>query len=181
MLFINIVYSAIIKKILGGGVIMLLSALVETEKLISEAEEWLKVLLDYAIFIIDIIGAIVIISAVVKALIDIAKKNSFEKIDLAQTIAFGLELVMCGEILKTITTHTIEELMVLGAVVLIRGALALLTHWELKNEIHEKEHELEKITHEVEEEEKELKKIALEVEEEEKQLSAKRAARKAEK
>ena len=160
---------------------LFLSALGSAEELISKGEKWLMVLLDYAIFVIDIIGAIVIISAVVKALIDLVKRNQFEKIDLAKTIAFGLELVMCGEILKTITTHTIEELMVLGAVVLIRGALALLTNWELKNEIHEKEHELEKITQEVEEEEKEHKKIALEVEEEEKQLTAKRAARKAEK
>ena len=146
---------------------LLLSALENMHKFIGEAEEWLMVLLEYVIFVIDVIGAIIIISGVVKALIDIAKKNTFEKIDLAKTIGLGLELVMCGEILKTITTHTKEELIILGAVVLIRGALALLTHWELKNEIKEKEHELEKITQKVEEEEK--------------QLTAKRAARKSEK
>ena len=66
---------------------------------------------------------------------------------------------MCGEILKTITAHTWEELVILGIVVVIRGVLALLTHWELNNEIKEQEHKLEEKKHQVVVEEEKLQTV----------------------
>ena len=41
---------------------------------------------------------------------------------------------MAGEILKTVVSHTIEELSILGAVIVLRALLTFLIHWELKME-----------------------------------------------
>ena len=56
------------------------------------------------------------------------------KIDLAETLALSLEFKMAGEILKTVVSHTIEELSILGAVIVLRALLTFLIHWELKME-----------------------------------------------
>ena len=54
--------------------------------------------------------------------------------DLAETLALSLEFKMAGEILKTVVSHTIEELSILGAVIVLRALLTFLIHWEIGNE-----------------------------------------------
>ena len=56
------------------------------------------------------------------------------KIDLAETLALSLEFKMAGEILKTVVSHTIEELSILGAEIVLRALLTFQIHWELKME-----------------------------------------------
>ena len=55
------------------------------------------------------------------------------KFDLAD----GLEFKMAAEILKTVLVRDLNELMVLGAVILLRALLSLLIHVEMKGEKHE--------------------------------------------
>lgn len=139
---------------------MLLSAALETgESLLLNIEHWLYLLLDFVVLGIEVIGMIIIIAGVVNAIIDISDGKRKEKINLAKTIGLALELIMCGEILKTITAHTWQELVILGIVVIIRGVLALLTHWELNNEIKEQEHKLEEKKHQVVVEEEKLETV----------------------
>ena len=138
---------------------MLLSGLVKAEHLLENGELWFVLLLDLAVLTIEFIGMIIILAGVVKAIIDIMDGHRDEKINLAKTIGFALELIMCGEILKTITAHTWEELTILGLVVVIRGVLALLTHWELQNEIQEEEHKLADARHQVVVEEEKLESV----------------------
>lgn len=54
------------------------------------------------------------------------------KYDLADGLATALEFKMAAEILKTVTIQSMEELKILGAVILIRALLAILIHFELK-------------------------------------------------
>ena len=44
---------------------------------------------------------------------------------------------MGAEILKTVTIRTIDEIMILGAIIVLRALLSVLIHYEVKNE---KEH-----------------------------------------
>ena len=55
------------------------------------------------------------------------------KFDLADGLATSLE----AEILKTVLVRDLNELMVLGAVILLRALLSLLIHVEMKGEKHE--------------------------------------------
>jgi len=128
---------------------MVLSALKNLEETLHTIEEWMGQILGYLITVIDVIGAVVIASGIIIALIHVAKRTKNERIVLARTTGLGLELIMCGEILRTITTRTKDELIILGIVVLIRGALALLSHWEFMNEVSEREKELEEVNKKV--------------------------------
>ena len=55
------------------------------------------------------------------------------KFDLANGLATSLEFKMAAEILKTVLVRDLNELVVLGAVVLLRALLSLLIHFEMKS------------------------------------------------
>lgn len=56
------------------------------------------------------------------------------KFQLAEGLATSLEFKMAAEILKTVLVRDLQELMVLGAVILLRALLSLLIHFEMKKD-----------------------------------------------
>lgn len=53
------------------------------------------------------------------------------KTELANGLATALEFKMAAEILKTVLVREMSELVILGAVVILRALLSLLIHFEL--------------------------------------------------
>ena len=95
----------------------------------------IEVVLPYIISLLELIGVLVITwSGLVAA--SHYFQNSFMKkhldiqTDLAKGLVVGLEFAMAGEILKTILIQTIEEVYVLGGIIVLRIALSLLIHFE---------------------------------------------------
>ena len=84
---------------------------------------------------IIILGAVVCLFKYVQSVA--SNKKLPVKVMLANQLALGLEFMLAAEILKTvITTHrTLDEIVILAAIVLLRSALSVLIHWELKNEM----------------------------------------------
>ena len=58
------------------------------------------------------------------------------KFALANGLATSLEFKMAAEILKTVLVREMNELMVLGAVILLRALLSFLIHFEMKQIDH---------------------------------------------
>lgn len=56
------------------------------------------------------------------------------KFELAGGMATGLEFKMAAEILKTVLVHTVDELLVLGAIILLRALLSFIIHVEMRAE-----------------------------------------------
>ena len=53
--------------------------------------------------------------------------------EFSQGLAAGLEFKMAAEILKTVLIREMSELLVLGAVILLRAILSILIHFEMKH------------------------------------------------
>ena len=64
----------------------------------------------------------------------ITKEPTDFKFELAQGLASGLEFKMAAEILKTVQVEDTGELLILGAVILLRALLSLLIHFEMKED-----------------------------------------------
>ncbi len=62
------------------------------------------------------------------------KKCPETRLNLAKGMAIALEFKMGGEILRTTIAHDLTEIVFIGGIILLRAALALLIHWEIKNE-----------------------------------------------
>ena len=54
------------------------------------------------------------------------------KFDLANGLATSLEFKMAAEILKTVIVRSMSELLILGAVILLRALLSLMIHFEMR-------------------------------------------------
>jgi len=56
--------------------------------------------------------------------------------ELAEGLATGLEFKMAAEILKTVLVRQMSELLILGAIIILRALLSFLIHFELKSTKH---------------------------------------------
>ena len=54
------------------------------------------------------------------------------KAHLAAGLALSLEFKMAAEILKTVLIRQMEELVMLGIIILLRALLSALIHWEMR-------------------------------------------------
>ncbi len=91
-------------------------------------------IIQYAILLIELIGVSVLLYAILRAVIGIFRKDSTLRLTLAEGIALSLEFKMGGELLRTVIVREWKELLILGAVILLRAAMTFLIHWEIKVE-----------------------------------------------
>lgn len=89
--------------------------------------------------VLELIGIIIIVVGSCRALIRLLKcvieKKSFRVvIDLGKALSLALEFKMGAEIIKTVIIHNLEELAILGIVIIIRALLAFIIHWEIRLE-----------------------------------------------
>ena len=98
-------------------------------------EELIAMLLPPIISICELMGIFVVAVSAVRAFWNYCKGlvPLDVKFDLANGLATSLEFKMAAEILKTVLVRDLNELVVLGAVVLLRALLSLLIHFEMKS------------------------------------------------
>lgn len=112
------------------------------EIFLDNLELVLTYIVDICVFILELFGIIVLVYTAIKCFFSwIRKDTSNLRLDLAQGIALSLEFKMGGEVLRTVIVRDWQELGILGAVILLRGLLTFLIHWEIKNEKDEIEQE----------------------------------------
>lgn len=112
-------------------------------------EQIINEVLYYIIWIIEIIGIAIIVYgtfySLIKFMINAIKQQKIMKkfgnqspsikLVLANYLALGLEFMLAAEILRTVTTNReLSEIMVLGAIIILRAAMSLLIYWELSYE-----------------------------------------------
>ena len=90
--------------------------------------EWL---ISYAVLLIEFIGVAVLMVSVIRGVVGLIRKQDHVRLDLAEGIALSLEFKMGGELLRTVLVREWNELLILGAVILLRAALTFLIHWEI--------------------------------------------------
>lgn len=93
-----------------------------------------EVVIQYCILIIELIGVAVLMWTVIKSVINIFKRNEHLRLELAEGIALALEFKLGGELLRTLIVREWNELLILGAIILLRAALTFLIQWEIKIE-----------------------------------------------
>jgi uncharacterized membrane protein len=100
----------------------------------------LHLVAEITIITLELIGILIILIGAYKSIIRLFlnlrhtphKTNII--IDLGKALALALEFKMGAEIVKTVIVRDLKELGILAIVIIIRAALAVLIHWEMKNE-----------------------------------------------
>lgn len=96
----------------------------------------IEICLPYIIASLEIMGIFVVSWSGVKSFIEYIQNTFFRKdfdikFHLANGLATALEFKMAAEILKTVLIREMSELLILGAIILLRAILSLLIHFEL--------------------------------------------------
>ena len=97
-------------------------------------EHYFHDLINFLILAVEIIGVGMLVFATVRALYELFRHKGEVKLKLAEGIGLALEFKMVGELLRTVVVRELEELAILGVVIILRAAIAFLVHWEIKNE-----------------------------------------------
>ena len=98
----------------------------------------IETVLPYIISVLEIMGILVVSWTGIKAFWEYLQNSFFNrhlniKSHFATGLATGLEFKMAAEILKTVLVREWEELLILGAVILLRAVLSVLIHFEMKH------------------------------------------------
>jgi uncharacterized membrane protein len=89
--------------------------------------------------VLELIGVFIIVFSALKAFVKYALKffnfsDETVKIEFSQALAMALEFKLGAEILKTLVIRTIDELIILASIVILRAALTLIIHWEIESD-----------------------------------------------
>lgn len=101
-------------------------------------ESFISAILPTIIGVLELMGIFVVAWSAVHAFWEYWENTFFHKhfslqYDLANGLAVGLEFKMAAEILKTVLVREMSELLILGAVIVLRALLSVLIHFELKH------------------------------------------------
>lgn len=110
----------------------------------------LESLIPVVISLLELIGVVIILIAGLKAFGQyvmnlIGKAHYNIKIDLGQALSLALEFKMGAEILKTVLVTKMEEIWILGAIIVLRAVLAFVIHWEVSAEENHQEHKMQEV------------------------------------
>ena len=100
----------------------------------QKISEIFDLVVEYLILLVEFVGIVILIYAVVSDVIGLIKRQPHTRLKLAEGIALALEFKMGGELLRTVIVREWNELLILGAIILLRAALTFLIQWEIKIE-----------------------------------------------
>ena len=111
-------------------------------------EHLISVIVQNIIHLLELIGVFIIFYSALKAFGKYAIRSfNFSdetiKIEFSQALAMALEFKLGAEILKTLTVRTIDELIILASIVILRAALTFIIHWEIESDSKRCNHFLE--------------------------------------
>ena len=102
--------------------------------IITLLESILTNIVEVCTIILELFGVAILVSTAEKCFWYWIKHDSKIRLELAQGIALSLEFKMGSEVLRTVIVREWGELGILGVIILLRGILTFLIHWEIKHE-----------------------------------------------
>lgn len=102
--------------------------------LLHHLENFLTYIIGISVLVLELFGVIVLTSTALKCFVQWLRHSASLRLDLARGIAISLEFKLGSEVLRTVIVRDWSELGILGAVIILRGLLTFLIHWEISQE-----------------------------------------------
>lgn len=101
---------------------------------LEHCEELFKLLVQYSILLFEFSGVSILLFTAVKSIWGCLQRDKHVRLTLAKGIALALEFKLGSEVLRTVIVREWSEMAILGAIIVLRGLLTFLIHWEIKTE-----------------------------------------------
>jgi uncharacterized membrane protein len=89
-------------------------------------------LVEYIIFALNSFSVVILLFGVGKAM-SISKKNNYVKMYLGSYVLLSLEVLIASDIIETILNPSIEDILILAGVVVIRTAISYFLGKEMES------------------------------------------------
>ncbi len=103
-------------------------------EIINYIEKFMELVASIGIIIFEMMGVFIIIFIGCASFVKCLKRHKDTRIFLAKGLAMGLEFKLGSEILRTVVVREWKEIAIVAGIILLRGALTFLIHWEIKQE-----------------------------------------------
>ena len=103
-------------------------------ELLHHIEEIFEVIVQCGVLVLECTGVTTLLFTTAKTIWGCIRRDPKIRLTLAKGIALALEFKLGGEVLRTVIVREWSELAILGAIILLRGTLTFLIHWEIKTE-----------------------------------------------
>ena len=114
------------------------------ESVLETVQKYFELIIEWAVLLCELIGVVMIVLTAVRGVIAWIRKNAHARLIAAEGIAIALTFKMGGEVLRTVIVRDWQELLILGAVVLLRVVMAVIIHFEIRSERQVLDEELKK-------------------------------------
>ncbi len=104
------------------------------EDILQLVQKYFELVIEWAVLLCELIGVIMIVLTAIRGVIAWIRKNPHARLIAAEGIAIALTFKMGGEVLRTVIVRDWQELLILGAVVLLRVVMAVIIHFEIRSE-----------------------------------------------
>ena len=96
--------------------------------------QYFEIVIKWSILLCEIIGVLMIVLTAIRGVIAWIMKKTNARLIAAEGIAVALTFKLGGEVMRSVIVREWSELLILGAVVLLRAVMAILIHFEIRAE-----------------------------------------------
>lgn len=86
------------------------------------------------ILLLECMGIIVLLRAGLLACWNYFRHKTSIRMQFAQGMATALSFKLCSEIMRTVIVRDYEELILVGAIIVLNAGLSFLIHWDIRTE-----------------------------------------------
>ena len=104
------------------------------EDILQLVQKYFELVIEWAVMLCEVIGVIMIVLTAIRGVIAWLRKDPHARLIAAEGIAIALTFKMGGEVLRTVIVREWQELLVLGAIVLLRTIMSFIIHFEIRSE-----------------------------------------------
>ena len=104
------------------------------EEALQVVHKYFELVIQWGVILCEVIGVIMIVLTAVRGVIAWIRKDRHARLIAAEGIAIALTFKMGGEVLRSVIVREWQELLILGAIILLRAVMAVIIHFEIRSE-----------------------------------------------
>lgn len=104
------------------------------EAFFTKFDEIYEYIIRFAVIMIELISAGIICFTIIKSLINLIRGKNDIRLEVSEGIALALEFKLGSEVLRTLIVRELQELAILGIIIVLMAALSIFVQWGIKNE-----------------------------------------------
>lgn len=103
------------------------------EIFLEQVHSILRCIAYLALYFLEAVALAIIVFSAFRSILNLFQKDKNTKKPLLRGLSIALTFKLAAEIIRTITVRSLDEIIQIGALILVKAAITFLIHWEWKS------------------------------------------------